>query len=192
MSKKKVYKLIHNLEFKNTTESGLSLEMVFERIKEFMNKDPRAVYNLMIGTDCQVHEGHTTFVTGVIIQRVGKGAWACYRRVVIPREFHSVKEKLSMETTLSEEVALFFTGEVRTALEDIVLPYVYQGASLNFFIDVDAGTDERVNRTALYVEEMVRRVESVGMIPRIKPDAIAACAYADKYSKRPAVGYSVE
>lgn len=73
MSKKsRVYKLIHGLEFKNTTESGLSLTDVRDRIASFMKADPRASYNLMIGTDCQVHNGHTTFVTGIIIQRVGR------------------------------------------------------------------------------------------------------------------------
>lgn len=192
MSKKsRVYKLIHGVEFKNTTESGLTLPKVHEKIISFMNDDPRANYNLMIGTDCQVHNGHTTFITGIIIQRVGRGAWACYRQIVVPRELESVKEKLSMETAYSEEVAMFFTGDKRSDLEDVILPFVYQGASLDFYIDVDAGVDPKINKTAPFVAEMVLRVESMGMKARIKPDAVAACAYADKHSKKPHSGFLV-
>jgi predicted RNase H-related nuclease YkuK (DUF458 family) len=176
--------------FRNTTESALSLNDVYDRVYSFMTRDPRAEYNFMIGTDCQVHPKHTKVITGVIIQRVGKGAWACYRSVVVPREYTSIKEKLSMETSYSEEIAAYFTPEKRFVLEDIILPYVYKGSSLTFYIDIDAGSDERVSRTAPFVAEMVRRVEAIGMKARIKPNSLASY-YADKYSKQPHPGFMV-
>ena len=74
----------HPLEFRNTTERGLNLDTVHERILQFMRLDPVATYKFIIGTDCQVHTGHTKFITGVVIQRLGKGAWACYRQVIVP------------------------------------------------------------------------------------------------------------
>lgn len=177
--------MIHDLEFRNTTERGLTLEKVHERILYFMRMEPQANYRFIIGTDCQVHMGHTKFITGVVIQRMGKGAWACYRQVIMPRALHSVKEKLSTETSFSEEVAMFFQDRKRSEMEDIVLPYLYQGASFDMFIHIDAGSDRLKNKTALFVDEMVRRVESMGMLPVIKPDSYVASSYANKFSKKP-------
>ncbi|CAN7529402.1 ribonuclease H-like YkuK family protein [Paenibacillus sp. LjRoot56] len=175
----------HPLEFRNTTERGLNLDTVHERILHFMRLDPVATYKFIIGTDCQVHTGHTKFITGVVIQRLGKGAWACYRQVIVPRALHSIKEKLSMETTLSEEIAMYFDENKRLEMENIILPHLYQGATFDMFIHIDAGDDENRNRTAKFVQEMVRRVESVGMVPVIKPDCYVASAYANRFSKKP-------
>jgi predicted RNase H-related nuclease YkuK (DUF458 family) len=180
--------MIHDIEFRNTAESGLSLEKVHERIVHFMRSDPQGVYKFIIGTDCQVHPGYTKFITGIVIQRMGKGAWACYRQVIVPRAIKSVKEKLSTETAYSEEVALFFQDRNRYALEDIILPYVYQGASFEMFIHIDAGDDVIKNKTALFVDEMVSRVASMGMVPVIKPDSYVASSYANKFSKKPLLG----
>ncbi|SFL07625.1 hypothetical protein SAMN03159341_10386 [Paenibacillus sp. 1_12] len=178
------YELTHALTFRNTSEQGLSLEQVHQRIIGFIKLDPKAVYKFIIGTDCQVHNGYTQFITGVVIQRPGNGAWACYRQVIVPRSMVSIKEKLSTETALSEEIALFFCDDKRREMEDIILPFVYNGASLESYIHIDAGSDHVKNKTSLYVEEMVLRVESLGMVPIIKPDSYVASAYANRYSKK--------
>lgn len=179
----------HPLEFRNTTESGLDLDTVHERILHFMRLDPASNYKFIIGTDCQVHPGHTKFITGVVIQRLGKGAWACYRQVIVPRALHSIKEKLSMETSLSEEIATYFHEAKRQEMENIILPQLYQGSSFDMYIHIDAGDDVNKNRTAKFVQEMVRRVESVGMVPVIKPDCYVASAYANRYSKKPYIPF---
>jgi predicted RNase H-related nuclease YkuK (DUF458 family) len=174
------------VNFQNMTESRLTLDDVFARILRFLSQDRKASYHFMIGTDSQVHRGYTKFVTGIIIHRLGKGAWACYGTVVVPRELVSVKEKLSMETALSQQVAAYFSDEAIGRMEEVLLPYVLQGASLDLFIDIDAGTEPIVNRTSLYVQEMVQRVEAMGRYcPRVKPDAYAASAYANRHTKRP-------
>ncbi|MEC0231472.1 ribonuclease H-like YkuK family protein [Paenibacillus alba] len=175
----------HPMEFRNTTEGGLDLVTVHERILHFMRLEPAATYKFIIGTDCQVHSGHTKFITGVVIQRMGKGAWACYRQVIVHRALHSIREKLSMETALSEEIAMYFDETKRQDMENIILPHLYQGASFDMYIHIDAGDDENKNRTAKFVQEMVRRVESVGMVPVIKPDCYVASAYANRFSKKP-------
>ncbi|WP_409347307.1 ribonuclease H-like YkuK family protein [Paenibacillus sp. MBLB4367] len=172
--------------FQNVTESKLSMDDVHQRIQRFIGQDPRSCYHFAIGTDSQVHRGHTKFVTGLIIRRLGKGAWACYRQVVVPRELTSVKEKLALETSLSEEVACHFADDGVKRMEELLLPYVYQGASLELFIDIDAGTQPIVNKTSLYVQEMVDRVSAMGVYaPRVKPDSYAASAYANRHTKRP-------
>jgi len=186
MSKRKRTAMPDELYFQNTTESRLTPEDVFDRIVRFISQDPRAAYHFVIGTDSQVHRGHTKFVTGIIIHRLGKGAWACYRQVSVPRELTSIREKLTLETALSQQVAGYFDEKAVSRMEDLLLPYVYQGAALETYIDIDAGTEPIVNKTSLYVQEMVDRVEAMGMYaPRVKPEAYAASAYANRYTKKP-------
>lgn len=171
------------MEFMNTTERCMDLNTVFSRIESFMKKEPHANYNLIIGSDGQVHRGFTKLITGIIIRRESRGAWACYRQVIIPREIRSVRNKLSTETSLSEEIACYFDNRKRSQLEDIILPYVYQGASFEVSIHIDAGSDKFISKTAFFVAEMVDRVESLGWLPVIKPDSFGASSYADRYSK---------
>lgn len=175
---------VEEMKFQNVSESGLSLEEVFGRILRFISQYPQYAYHFVIGTDSQVHKGCTKFVTGIVIHRLGKGAWACYREAVVPRELKSVKEKLTMETSMSQEVAYYFTKEEIHKMEELLLPYVYKGASLETFIDIDAGTTPVINKTALYVQEMVERVRAMGMYEaRVKPDSYAASSYANRFTK---------
>ncbi|PWV92112.1 hypothetical protein DFQ01_13658 [Paenibacillus cellulosilyticus] len=172
--------------FQNLTESRMTLDDVYARMVRFVSSDVRASYQFVIGTDSQVFGTYTKFVTGVIIRRVGKGVWACYRQSVVKRPLLSLKEKLSFETTLSQETGDLFAATVLPALEGLLLPYVYQGAAIESFIDIDAGTEPLRNPTFVYVEEMVNRVKAMGIYtPRTKPDSFGASAYANRYTKRP-------
>jgi uncharacterized protein len=172
-----------NLLFQNVSENRLTLDDVFRRITAFMEKDPKRGYRFIVGTDCQGHSRTTTFVTGIVIHRVGNGAWACFRKVTVPQRFYSIRQKLSMETAMSLEIISAFGSEKLKHLEDIVLPYVYQGSSFRAYVDIDAGSDELVNKTAPFVLEMVRLVEAMGLSARIKPDAVIASGYANRYTK---------
>ncbi len=173
------------LSFQNVSECGMSLDHVLERILRFISQDPKCAYHFVIGTDSQVHRGHTKFVTGIVIYRIGKGAWACYRQLAVPRQLSSIREKLALETSFSQRVAGYFDSFVVTKMETLLLPHVYQGAILETYIDIDAGTEPVINKTALYVQEMVDRVEAMGMYaPRVKPDAYAASTYANRYTKK--------
>jgi len=183
--KRRQFPMIHEQVFRNVSERNLTLDEVFGRIQSFMESDPRAAYQLVIGTDAQVHAGHTKFITSIVVFRPGRGAWFCYRQVIVPREIRSLQEKLSLETMLSQEIAAYFDHAKRALLEDIVIPFVYQGAELQLFIDIDAGTDEKRNRTSAFVAEMVGRVEAMGMLARVKPEAIVASSVSDRFTKMP-------
>ncbi|MBW5447581.1 hypothetical protein GE107_16105 [Cohnella sp. CFH 77786] len=187
---KKQYPLIHEKVFRNLSERNMPLDEVFDRIQGFMRGVPRAAYELVIGTDAQVHAGHTKFVTSVVIFRPGRGAWFCYRQVILPREIRSIREKLTLETTYSQEIAAYFDPSKRALLEDILLPHVYQGAELRLFIDIDAGTDEKRNRTSAFVAEMVGRIEGMGLSARVKPEAIVASSVSNRFTKTPYRGYA--
>ncbi len=177
--------LLHECVFRNLSDRDMELDEVFRRIQQFMRLEPRGSYQLVIGTDAQVHNGHTKFVTAVVIVRQGRGAWFCYRHVILPREVKSIQEKLGLETSFSQEIAMFFDAGKRAQLEDIIMPHVYSGAEFHMYIDIDAGTDMRRNATAAYVPDMVGRVEAMGMSARVKPEAIVASAVSDRFTKSP-------
>lgn len=132
--------------FQNLTHKKMGFSEVFSHILTFMKREPVGNYRLMVGTDSQVHPSRTLFITGVVIQRVGKGAWACYRKEVIPREMTTLHERISYETSLTERVASLFTEERKNELIDIVLPHIYKGATFTMEGHIDIGSGDR-NRT---------------------------------------------
>ncbi|WP_394219614.1 ribonuclease H-like YkuK family protein [Halobacillus trueperi] len=160
----------------------MKFEEVFSHILTFMKSDPIGDYKLMMGTDSQVHPSHTLFITGIVIQRVGKGAWACFRKEVVHREMTTLHERISYETSLTEQVASLFTEEKKNDLIEVVLPYIYKGATFTIEGHIDIGSGDR-NRTRVYVNEMMARIESLGMEAKIKPDSIVASSYANRYTK---------
>ncbi len=171
-----------NYSFENSQEKNMTFEQVFEKIIHFMKRNPKGNFRLMVGTDSQIHPECTRFITGIVIQQVGKGVWACLRRNVILRKMTNLHERISFETSLTEEVASLFTEERKEELIDIVLPNIYKGASFTIEGHIDIGSGER-NKTKIYVREMEARIESMGFEPKIKPDSFVASGYANRYTK---------
>jgi predicted RNase H-related nuclease YkuK (DUF458 family) len=168
--------------FQNLQENGMTFEQVFERIVSFMKLDQSGKYKLMVGTDSQVHRSTTVFITGIVIQNKGKGVWACIRKVVIPRKMTHLHERISLELSLTEEIVTMFTEERKNKLINLVLPYIYQGATFTMEGHIDIGAGKR-NKTSEFVKEMVTRIESMGVEPKIKPNAFVASSYANRYTK---------
>jgi predicted RNase H-related nuclease YkuK (DUF458 family) len=168
--------------FQNLQENGLPFEQVFERIVTFMSLNPKGNYRLMVGTDSQVHKSHTVFITGIVIQNEGNGVWACIRKVVVPRKMTQLHERISLELSLTEEIVAMFTEERKNLLIAIVLPYLYEGATFSMEGHIDIGSGKR-NKTREFVKEMVTRMESMGVEPKIKPNAFVASSYANRYTK---------
>ncbi|MBM7551262.1 ribonuclease H-like YkuK family protein [Thalassobacillus pellis] len=170
------------LVFQNISRDQMDFHEVFNCIYSFMKEEPIGKYKLMIGTDSQVHKNATVFITGIVVQRMSQGVWACFRKEVVPRKMDVLGERISFETALTEEVASLFTGDLKEKLISIVLPYIYKGASFDLEGHLDIGSEER-NRTRIYVNEMMSRLRSLGLVPKIKPEAIVASGYANKYTK---------
>lgn len=169
-------------KFQNLQERQLSFEQVFNHIILFMKRNPDGNFRLMIGTDSQVHCNRTVFITGIVIQNERKGAWACIRKTIIQRKMLHLHERISYETSLTEEVVSLFTDERKDKMIEIVLPYVYKGGSFSMEGHMDIGSGKR-NKTREFVKEMVSRIESIGLEPKIKPEAFVASSYANRYTK---------
>ncbi|MDR7001261.1 ribonuclease H-like YkuK family protein [Neobacillus niacini] len=168
--------------FQNLQEQNMTFEHVFSQIVSFMKSDPLGNYRLMVGTDSQVHRSYTVFITGIVVQNEGNGVWACIRKVVIPRKMLHLHERISLELSLTEEIVSMFTEGRKNELINIILPYLYQGATFVMEGHIDIGAGKR-NKTSAFVKEMVTRMESMGVEPKIKPDAFVASSYANRYTK---------
>ncbi|WP_226641488.1 ribonuclease H-like YkuK family protein [Mesobacillus subterraneus] len=168
--------------FQNLSKRNMDFEEVFQHIVSFIKVQPNGNHRLIIGTDSQVHSSYTRFITGVVIQREGKGVWACYRSIDIARRIETIQEKVSLETNFTQEVACMFTPQKQKQLIDLVLPYVEKGGSFKMVGHLDLGRGTK-NKTRVYVNEMIKRIESVGLEAQIKPDSFVASSYANKYTK---------
>ncbi len=164
---------LEHVAFQNQTERKLGLNDVRERVARYVADAPEASYHFIIGTDSQGHRGYTKFATGIVIHRLGQGAWGCYRQFAFPRQLTTIREKLMLETILSLEVARRFDPSGLGAPADLAA-----------YIDIDAGTVPRINRTAECVQEMVELVSVMRKYePRVKPYAYAASSYANRHTK---------
>jgi uncharacterized protein len=65
---------------------------------------------------------------------------------------------------------------------DIVLPHIYKGATFKMEGHLDIGSGKR-NKTREFVQEMVSRLETIGVEPKIKPEAFVASSYANRFTK---------
>ena len=168
--------------FQNLSKRNMDFEEVFQHILSFIKVQPNANHRLIIGTDSQVHSSYTRFITGVVIQREGKGVWACYRSVNIARRIETLKEKITLETNFTQEVAFMFTPQKQKQIIDLVIPYVEKGASFKMVGHLDLGRGAK-NKTRIYVNEMIKRIESIGLEAQIKPNSFVASSYANRYTK---------
>jgi len=168
--------------FQNLSHKNMTFDDVFQHIVQFMRKDPTGSFRLMFGTDSQVHKDCTKFITGIVIQQETKGAWACIRKTIVFRKMMNLHERISFETSLTEEIASLFTEERKQQLIDIILPHIYKGANFTIEGHIDIGAGRR-NKTRRFVQEMVARMEAIGIEPKIKPEAFVASCYANRYTK---------
>ncbi len=168
--------------FQNLQEKNMSFEDVFHHIVDFMREDPKGNYRLIVGTDSQVHKTTTVFITGIVILNESHGVWACIRKVIIPRKMLHLHERISLELSYTEEIVSMFTEEKKKYLIDLILPFIYEGSSFTMEGHIDIGSGKR-NKTREFVQEMVARIESIGVEPKIKPNAFVASHYANRYTR---------
>lgn len=156
------------MNFVSPTKGVLSLEKVFSDIMAFVASEPNADYRLIIGSDSQTRDDQT-FVTAIIIHRVGKGARYYYRRQH-SRAMHSLRQKIFYETSLSLGVGSRM-AELLSA---------HGQTDLNVEIHVDVGP---TGSTRELIREVVGMVVGSGFEVHVKPDSYGASKVADRYTK---------
>ncbi|ALC80885.1 MULTISPECIES: ribonuclease H-like YkuK family protein [Bacillus] len=170
----------NSLRFYNLSEDQMSMQDVIHRLKSFILRDPRSAYVLSIGTDSQVHQEYTKFITAVHLHRIGRGAWGCLKHTVIKRPIHSLREKISLETAYSQEITAIFLEKYFEEITDLLLPFTGEGADLTLEVHLDVG---KKGQTKELIQEMTGRITAMGIEAKIKPDSYTAFSYANRYTK---------
>lgn len=157
------------MQFISPTKGALSFDRMFEEIIAYVRAAANDTYTLIVGSDSQAREHEVSFVTAVVIHRMGKGARYFYQRRT-HRPMSSLRQKIFYETSLS----LALAGRLAERLSENGY------AQLNVEIHLDIGQN---GDTRGLIREIVGMVTGSGFDAKIKPDSYGASKVADKYTK---------
>jgi uncharacterized protein len=157
------------LQFIHPRKGSIGLKDMVKEIRKYLEEDPSARYKVVIGTDSQTSRSETLFVTAIIIHRVGKGALFYYSKKC-SRPLMDLRYRIYKETEYS-----------LTCMERLK-EKGFLGISMDLPVEIhlDVG---RKGETRKLIQEVVGWVTSVGYTAKIKPDAYAASAVADRFTK---------
>ncbi|HUD19369.1 MAG TPA: ribonuclease H-like YkuK family protein [Patescibacteria group bacterium] len=155
--------------FQSPTYGALTLPQIRERILDFLKKDPKKEYHIVIGTDSQPHNGSgVDFVTAVVVHRVGMGGIYFWKRVV-NKKHYVLRQRMYEEATMSLDMA-----------ETVLTLFQKDGITkYDLEIHVDIGT---VGDTRDMIAEIVGMVRGSGYAVKTKPESYAASKVADRYT----------
>lgn len=151
------------------TEGQLTLEQVAESIHRYIGEEPDYAYKIIVGTDSQTTREATTFVSAVILHRIGKGARYFYASD-IHRRIASLRQRIFYETSLS----LALADQLSRLLDDLGC------GNLRPEIHLDVGNN---GETRDIVKDVTGMVMGSGFDALIKPYACGASKVADRYTK---------
>ncbi len=154
--------------FYNPHAGALSFDDMVEAIVEGMRADPKARYEILIGTDSSVNGGHVDYVSAIVVHKIGKGGRYYWKRVRENKTF-SLRQRIWREAWLSFELAQRLLKGLSSLSP---LPF-------NLEIHVDIGEK---GPTKEMIDEVVGMIIGSGFAVRIKPQAYAASSVADKYT----------
>jgi len=154
--------------FVSPTRGTLSFDAMFEDIRAYVDEEPEASYRLIVGTDSRARQ-EITFVSAVIIHRVGKGARYYYEKRK-HKKLASLRQRIYYETALSLNLG-----------SKIAARLARDGwSNLDIEIHLDVG---REGATKSMIREVVGMVTGSGFDAKIKPESYGASSVADKYTK---------
>ena len=157
-----------NEKFYNPHAGGLSFDEMMQAIVDGMRADPKARFELLVGTDSSVCGNHVDYVSAIVVHKVGKGGryyWARKRE----KKTFSLRQRIWREAWLSFELA----QRLLKGLTNFSL------LTFNLEIHVDIGEN---GPTKEMIDEVVGMIIGSGFAVRIKPEAYAASSVADKYT----------
>lgn len=157
------------MRFYHPRKGSCSLEDVLTQIRDYVQEVPSAEYKVMIGTDSQTRTRETTFVTAIIIQRIGNGALFFYRK-----KRHKAMKDLRYRIYRETEYSL----EVVELLKQQGFFRFIQDLPMEIHLDVG-----QQGETRKLIQEVVGWVTAIGYEAKIKPDSYAASAVADRFTK---------
>ena len=155
-------------QFVNPNIGALSFDEVVNEIAQEMQRDPRADYDVFVGTDSSAGGDSVDFVRAIVVHKRGKGGRYFWSRQREPKS-PSLRQRIWREALLSFDLA-------QRLLEALSSSTLLQ---FNLEIHVDIGKN---GSTRELINEVVGMIVGSGFEVKIKPDAVAATSVADKYT----------
>ncbi len=147
----------------------MSPEQIVREMIAFMQADDTRKYKIIIGSDSERKaSGSADFVTAIVIHRVGNGGRYFWRRTVLDRKFHTLRDRIWEEVIMSLDVARELLD---TAKKFEMPPY-------DFEIHVDVGEN---GATRVMIQELVGMVRAQNFEAKTKPESYAASKVADRH-----------
>ncbi len=157
--------------FHSPTKGRMQLATVAKEISNFISQDSQDKYQLIVGTDSD-GDKWTDFVTAIIVYRVGRGGRYFWRRTNGHKAYHTIRDRVYKEVTLSLQIAQDMLAQLELVLGSRGEP------NYDFQIHIDVGQN---GPTREMIKEVVGIVRGNGFKAKIKPDSYAASHIADRY-----------
>jgi len=156
------------MHFQSPSSGMLTVEQMIRHIETYLEEDPKAPHKIVIGTDSHTTHQSTTFVTAVVIHRVGKGA-RFYFRKQRGKPMFDLRHRIYRETELSLSLVDVLNAK---GMSQLLSTWPLE-------IHIDIGQQ---GETKALITEIKGWVTSVGYVARIKPDSFGASAVADRFT----------
>lgn len=157
--------------FFSPTRGFLSFDGVIYDLVDYMESDREAKYRLVVGTDSKTTENRSSFVSVIVIHRIGHGARYFWQRAYERRKF-GLRERIYHEASLSLALAENLIERLNNALRN-------ERANYDFEIHVDIG---KGGPTREMIREIVGMIAGNGFRVKTKPEAYGASVVADKHT----------
>ncbi len=144
-----------------------------QKISRFIG-EPERNYRFAVGTDSQVVEGGTRFVSSLVVHKVGRHAIFFYQSEKVRRPF-SFQERMYEETSRSLSIAEFFLHEMK------LLSPATLSSQEQIEIHLDIG---QKGRTRKLLPALSGMVIGCGYRCLCKPYSFGASSVADRFTRR--------
>ncbi len=154
--------------FVSPTHGPMPFDSVFTDILAYAAEHPEDQYHLIVGTDSQMRDEVTDYVTALIVYRQGKGGRFYFDRDRQYRQ-RSLRQRIFYEASRSLTLASHLAERLSET-----------GHELDVEIHLDVGNN---GATRDMIKEVVGMIVGSGFPAKIKPDSYAASSVADRYTK---------
>ena len=168
------------LSFYNPTRGDLNFDETIEEIFNYMSKDSKEGYEVVVGCDSP-SDKKPDFPIAIVVLKKGRGGRFFLTKLRY-KSFNKKKERIfSFQERILEEVysSCKTALTLRDALEDKeiesdkLVDYEFE------YIHADVGQN---GRTKDMIKEVVGLIKSNGFQPKIKPESFAASVVADRFT----------
>lgn len=167
--------------FNSPTYGQLDWQQALSKMVWFMGADPRASYEVIIGTDSTVQNGLADFVSAIVVHKKGRGGIYFWTRQKIEK-LYSMRQRIWQEALISLGIAQKLVEEFASmgVLDNHPNQVGLDGNSeeLNLEIHVDIGPN---GRTREMIADIVGMIRANGFKVATKPSSWGASTVADRH-----------